>query len=192
MCAYCVAVNASCMTYNTPQRFSHNRTTYDFICEPLPQISPINITSVRWRKFRDFNQLSDFQSGGTGFESAIIQTDDAFTVEGSMNETLVVTNSGSARAVAYYFVPSFVEEGSDIELVTAETIIYGMQLCSKVLLCAFLLFCLLLSSFVCCLVVLFVVMVITNTVKYAGCAFQVEAPSILYSPHKVVCTCLIA
>lgn len=122
----CLAVNAACSTYTIPQNFTQDKT-FEFDCQPL-LIDDINVTHVRWRKFRDYNDLLSFQDLGTRSDNFIIQTSDIFSMEGSMNQTLRVTSSEVAEAmdVVYYFVPSFVMEGNDSELVTAETAIYGM------------------------------------------------------------------
>ena len=119
----CVVVNAACATYIAPQNFTKDKM-FVLNCQPL-RIGEINITDVRWRKFREYDKLLDFQRDGTT-SNTIIQTSGAFVVEGSMNATLKVMSSRPAD-VAYYFVPSFVVDASGKELVTAETVIYGME-----------------------------------------------------------------
>lgn len=121
-------MNATCASYPIPQKFTEERV-FVFHCQPL-LTDGINVTNVVWRKFRSLGNLTDFQESGKGSESAIIVTGGNFTVEGNLNRTLKVNSSESASIldVAYYFVPSFVVEGSDIELTTAETLIYGIPI----------------------------------------------------------------
>ena len=101
-----------------------------FTCVPNPAINEEDegeVIEVVWRKFSNLSRVQEFQDSGMGFNDAVIFTEGNFTVSGEMNSTLMVLNDPTAEPenVAYYYVPSFRVENSSVELVTAETLIYG-------------------------------------------------------------------
>ena len=108
-----ISVDTSCKRYNVPMPFQQG-STYIFTCEPT--IS--NVTEVTWRKFRNPMEVKNFQETGIGCDYEKISTG----LSESKNQTFIIS-SIEEDDVAFY-VPSFVIGDCNMEMPTAEIVIY--------------------------------------------------------------------